>query len=328
MTFTPTITEDSSTSPKSYTMTWTNDGEKDNPAAVTWHDGAGGSGGATYIQSDAAASITSFYTGVSLNNARSPMLIGVSAIIKLLSGSSYYYTTAIIYHGGAYGAIPRPMSLPANFITNASSTSATNRDVVPAIISIVPNAGSESSPAVYGIRGAVPSSVASKITIDSAYAVPLRGLSLSTGASHADMTITGARGVSASIFACTIPDAAAYGEADVTIVSTTGDTYTLLHVNHDIQWGGRNAGFCGPYAAADVPQRAYLEGWLLVDGSLKRATLCIIPTSPTLLTTAGGCYLSYVDGATISTIDLGAGATVTVPGTIYTCYSVESGAVK
>ena len=308
-------------------MTWTNDGGKDNPTAVTWHDGEGGSGGETYIQSDPSMSIKAFSTSVKINSASSPLLIGVGATITLLDGESLSCATAIIYHGGAYGQIPRPMCFPASFITEPGSTIETKRRVIPAVIAIDPRPGNEKSPIIYGIRGAVPASIASKIKIIEYKAVPLRGLALSTGASHEDRTITGTEGVSASIFACTIPDAAAYGEADVTIVSTNGDTYTLLHVNHDIQWGGRNAGFCGPYAAADVPQRAYLEGWLLVDGSLKRATLCIIPTSPTLLTTAGGCYLSYVDGATISTIDLGAGATVTVPGTIYTCYSVESGAV-
>lgn len=45
VTFTPTVTTDASASPKAYTMTWSNDGGKENPAAVTWHDGADGSGG-------------------------------------------------------------------------------------------------------------------------------------------------------------------------------------------------------------------------------------------------------------------------------------------
>ena len=308
-------------------MTWTNDGGKDNPTAVTWHDGEGGSGGETYIQSDASRSIESF-TGIKITNATSPILIGVTATITLLSGDSYTCSTVMPYYSDVYGSLGRPMCIPANFITNSNLEDVEKRHVIPAIIAIDPRPGSETKPTVYGIMGAVPASVASSITITGARAVPLRGLSMSKGASHADRTITGTSGVSASLFACTIPDAAAYGEADVTIVSTKGDTYTLLHVHHDIQWGGRNAGFCSPYAAADVPQRVYLEGWLLVDGSLKRATLCIIPTSPTLLTTAGGCYLSYVDGATISTIDLGAGATVKVPGTIYTCYSIESGTSK
>ena len=308
-------------------MTWTNDGGKDNPTAVTWHDGEGGSGGETYIQSSTAVRIQDFDTGVNLTDARSPLLINISAVIKLLDGFTYTFGTCIIFHGGVYNSIRRPNCFPAGFITVPGSSLENQRTVIPAIIAVEPNIGTESAPDIYGIRGAVPASAALGITITEARAVPLRGLCMSTGASHEDRTITGTSGVSASIFACTIPDAAAYGEADVNIVSANGDEYTLLHVSRDIQWGGRNAGFCGPYAAAAVPQRAYLEGWLLVDGSLKRATLCIIPTSPTLLTTAGGCYLSYVDGATISTIDLGAGATVTVPGTIYTCYSVASGAV-
>lgn len=45
VTFTPTITTDTTASPTAYTMTWTNDGDKDNPEPVTWHDGEPGESG-------------------------------------------------------------------------------------------------------------------------------------------------------------------------------------------------------------------------------------------------------------------------------------------
>ena len=46
-TFTPSLSTDTTTTPNTYTLSWTNDGGKTNPNAVTWRDGKDGSGGSS-----------------------------------------------------------------------------------------------------------------------------------------------------------------------------------------------------------------------------------------------------------------------------------------
>lgn len=301
VTFTPNITEDSTTSPKSYTMTWTNDGGKDNPEAVTWHDGADGGGGGGTWEYMESATINEKSTGLK----KTTLLKSYTLYI----GLSGWASTGTVYFPALCAAEVDLLNL-GDSQTHMVRLSTVLNDALVEVFVLISRYGNSDAYSIreYSADGqAHPLYISKKVHAIYEWAVstPVRtdAANLKTGMYNYS------RGTH-----IVIPDAAAYGSADISITATDGSVYTLTGVTDDIICGNW---FDDVLYSASIPRRFTLHGWCMIDGSLKWAELTFISKIYNRLSCLGGATLTYVDGATMSTIDLGTSVTIIAPITTY-----------